>query len=84
MLETRGYLLICKICECPILVGDEVESKQQRRGKSKLYHVKCYDKSMLETEDNNHNGNNNGWKQKEDGTWVLQGLPRKHRKEQHK
>lgn len=60
-LTARGYKLVCKICDCPLnpglsrkeaikqgkleLLGDEIESKQQRRGKSKLYHKKCYDDS---------------------------------------
>jgi len=43
--------LICKICDCPLLVGDEIESKQQRRGKSKLYHANCYDGSFMELPD---------------------------------
>lgn len=73
MLETRGYKLICKICDCPILVGDEVESKQQRRGKSKLYHATCYDKSMYDFNGNSDNGDNgdNGWKHTEDGRSIL-------------
>jgi len=49
ILKARGILLICKICGCPILVGDEVESKQQRRGKTKLYHKKCYEDSHIES-----------------------------------
>jgi len=48
--EKRKVGLICKICECPLLVGEEIESKQQRRGKSKLYHAKCYDDSHFKSE----------------------------------
>jgi len=48
ILEARGHNLVCKICECPILVGDLVESKQQRKGKCKFYHAKCYDDSMFD------------------------------------
>lgn len=51
ILRSRGYNLICKYCECPILVRDEVESKQQRRGKSKLYHKKCYEDSHHDIQD---------------------------------
>ena len=51
ILHSRGYNLICKYSECPILVGDEVESKQQRRGKSKLYHKKCYEDSHHDVPD---------------------------------
>lgn len=51
ILEARGYKLACKICDCPLLVGDEIESKQQRRGKSKLYHASCYDNSFIELPD---------------------------------
>lgn len=47
ILRGRGYTLTCKICCCPILVGDEVESKQQRRGKTKFYHARCYDGSHI-------------------------------------
>lgn len=64
ILEGRGHNLICKICGCPLmaglsrkqaeklgkpeLMGDEVESKQQRKGKCKFYHAKCYDESMYD------------------------------------
>ena len=51
ILKARGIILTCKICECPILVGDEVESKQQRRGKTKLYHKKCYEDSHIDVPD---------------------------------
>lgn len=65
-IERRRVGLICKICDCPLIaglsekeakeenrleaMGEEIESKQQRRGKSKLYHASCYDKSHLETD----------------------------------
>jgi len=55
ILKSRGIILICKICCCPILVGDEVESKQQRRGKTKLYHKKCYEDSHYDVPDNGDN-----------------------------
>jgi hypothetical protein len=64
ILRSRGYDLICKHCDCPLIsglsraeaekldkpdmLGDEIESKQQRRGKSKLYHKKCYDDSHID------------------------------------
>lgn len=51
ILEARGYELICKICGTLIDVGELVESKQQRRGKCKLYHAVCYDNSMLDIPD---------------------------------
>jgi len=38
-------VLSCRICECPILVGDEVVNKSQ-----KLYHAKCYDLAMEDEE----------------------------------
>ena len=66
--EKRRIGLVCKICDCPLIaglsekqaksenrleaMGEEIESKQQRRGKSKLYHASCYDKSHFETKDN--------------------------------
>lgn len=64
ILEARGHNLVCKICDCPLIaglsrkeaerigrldqMGDEVESKQQRKGKCKFYHAKCYDDSMYD------------------------------------
>ena len=64
ILEARGHKLICKICLCPLIaglskkeaertgqldqMGDEIESKQQRKGKCKFYHAKCYDDSMYD------------------------------------
>ena len=64
ILEGRGHNLICKICDCPLmaglsekealklgkpeLIGDLIESKQQRKGKCKFYHAKCYDDSMYD------------------------------------
>jgi hypothetical protein len=51
ILKARGIILVCKICDCPILVGDEVESKQQRRGKTKLYHKQCYEDSHIDVPD---------------------------------
>jgi len=64
ILDARGHNLICKICRCPLiaglsrkeaekrgdleLMGDEIESKQQRKGKCKFYHAKCYDDSMYD------------------------------------
>ncbi len=67
ILRSRGYDLICKHCGCPLIsglsrkeaealgkpemMGDEIESKQQRRGKSKLYHKKCYDESHYDVPD---------------------------------
>ena len=40
--KTLMYNLSCKICECPIIPGDEVESKAGGNG-PKLYHAQCYD-----------------------------------------
>ena len=64
ILEARGHKLECKICGCPLIaglsrkeaekrgqpemMGDEIESKQQRKGKCKFYHAKCYDDSMYD------------------------------------
>ena len=42
--QTRGYRLICKICDCPVLPIDWVESKAGGKG-PKLYHASCYDDS---------------------------------------
>jgi hypothetical protein len=67
IMRARKIILVCKICGCPLLaglskkeaeklgkpelMGDEVESKQQRRGKTKLYHAKCYDDSHFDSPD---------------------------------
>jgi len=51
ILEAQDYELICKICSCPLLVGDKLETKQQRRGRSKFYHAKCYDDSFYDAPD---------------------------------
>jgi hypothetical protein len=47
--KTLEYDLNCKICACPILPGDEVESKAGGSG-PKLYHAQCYDDSHIEIE----------------------------------
>ena len=44
---TMGYNLDCKICEVPVHIGDEVESKTGGRG-PKLYHADCYDAYHLD------------------------------------
>ena len=49
--DTRKIPLICKICDCPIQVGQEIESKQQSKGRIKLYHSKCYDDSHIDVPD---------------------------------
>lgn len=51
ILEAQDYELCCKICFCPLQVGEMLETKQQRRGRSKFYHAKCYDDSFIETPD---------------------------------
>lgn len=67
ILKARGFSMTCKICECPLqaglseaeakklkkpeLIGDKIESKQQRRGKAKLYHSKCYEASHYDLKD---------------------------------
>jgi hypothetical protein len=48
---TRGLELVCKICDIPIQIGEEVESKQQKNGKLKLYHGRCYDDSFIDIPD---------------------------------
>lgn len=89
-LESKGHLLICKICECPLIaglsekeakesghpesMGDWIESKQQRKGKCKFYHAKCYDQSHYDVEDSPED---NGWIETDHGTWVLRNLPRR-------
>ena len=57
--DTRGIPLICKICTCPIQVGQEIESKQQSRGKIKLYHSKCYEDSHMDVPDVEEDKNDN-------------------------
>ena len=47
--KTLEYNLNCKICVCPILPGDEVESKAGGNG-PKLYHAECYDNAHQEFE----------------------------------
>lgn len=54
ILEARDYELVCKVCSCPLQIGDMIESKQQRRGKSKLYHALCYDGSELDIPNGEH------------------------------
>ena len=52
--ETRyGIIPTCKICECPILIGQKVYSFAQRYGKlkTKLYHEKCYEDSLIDSDD---------------------------------
>ena len=51
---TQGFNLICKICEVPLQIGDEVESKAGGSG-PKYYHAECYDSYHLEF-DKNENG----------------------------
>jgi len=48
---TLEYDLNCKICECPILPRDEVESKTGGSSGPKLYHGQCYDSYHLEFDD---------------------------------
>ena len=54
---SSGYDLSCKICECPCLSGDEIESKSSGKG-PKLYHAECYDRYHLAFDDegNIYNG----------------------------
>lgn len=49
--ETRRIPLVCKLCDCPIQVGEQIESKQQSKGKIKLYHSICYDDSHIDVPD---------------------------------
>ena len=51
ILISQNYELCCKICLCPLQVGDILETKQQRRGRSKFYHAKCYDDSFYDAPD---------------------------------
>lgn len=78
ILEARGHKLVCKICECPLiaglsrkeaeehgqpeLMGDEIESKQQRKGKCKFYHAKCYDESHMDIPNGEDNDDDNFFK----------------------
>jgi len=48
--KTLGYDLNCKICGCPINIGEEVESKSGSKG-PKLYHAECYDRFHLNFKD---------------------------------
>jgi len=58
--KTRKWNLICRTCDCPIDIGDEVESKSGGRRKNgsltgpKLYHAECYDRAHYEFDDD-HN-----------------------------
>ncbi len=59
---TMGYELVCKICDCPINIGDEVESKAgglrprngsvNHRRTPKFYHYSCYDDYHLDFDKN--------------------------------
>ena len=44
-----GYVLVCKICNCPINLFDYVESKASGAG-PKLYHTDCYEEAHLDIE----------------------------------
>lgn len=48
--KTMGYELVCKICEdCPIHIGDVVESKSSGGSKGpKMYHAECYERFHLD------------------------------------
>jgi len=46
--KTKGYNLECKICDVPIHIGDEVESKTGSGKGPKLYHASCYDEYHLD------------------------------------
>jgi hypothetical protein len=46
---TLRYNMACKICSCPIIPGDTVESKAGG-SQPKLYHAKCYDDSHYSLE----------------------------------
>jgi hypothetical protein len=45
---TRGLNVVCKICDRPIQVGEEIESKQQSHGRLQIYHATCYDNSFID------------------------------------
>jgi pyruvate/2-oxoacid:ferredoxin oxidoreductase beta subunit len=47
ILEARGIVFVCKHCDCPIQVDEEVESKQQNNRHSQIYHATCYDNSFI-------------------------------------
>jgi len=90
--EERHIGLVCKICDCQLIsglskeqavkknrledMGEEIESKQQRRGKSKLYHASCYDKSHFEPKDEEEIS--------DEELEKFFSLPRKHKKMSHK
>ena len=58
--KTMGYELVCKICSCPIIIGDKVESKagglrpkqedidRGRKRTPKFYHAECYNDFHLD------------------------------------
>ena len=48
LLTSRGYNLICKICEEKFKVGDCIESKPNKYRNRKFYHCKCYQNSFID------------------------------------
>lgn len=52
----RGYRLICKICRCPLQVGDCVESKPSKYRRRKFYHCDCYQGSFIDLPNGDEEG----------------------------
>ncbi len=46
--QTMGYDLTCKLCDCPIHIGDDVESKSSGKKGPKFYHAECYERFHLD------------------------------------
>ena len=51
LLTSRGYNLICKICEEKLKVGDRIESKPNKYKNRKFYHYHCYEDSFIDLSD---------------------------------
>ena len=47
-IEARNGEIRCKFCGKPIKVGEIVVSRNRNKGKTKLYHLECYEKLFLE------------------------------------
>ena len=50
-LESRGYKLVCKICDKKLEVGQEIESKPSKYKRRKFYHKSCYENSFIDLGD---------------------------------
>ncbi len=52
LLISRGYKVICKICEEKLKVGQCIESKPNKYRNRKFYHCHCYQDSFIDLPDN--------------------------------